>query len=189
MRTHFLKHLCMLAVLGPGLLSAPARAGQADATAAIVFKGTSTLHDFEGTVATRPFVATFHEDAATGQLRVTAKALLNVLDMNTDNNKRDKNMLKMLGQNNHNLITGSLNDAPVSPTGTSRATLRLNIRDVVQDVAVTLSEWHRDGDQANCSMAFDVSLRAFDLKPPSVMGVIRVGDTVHIECKINGTVQ
>ena len=189
MRTQLLKRLCILAALGLGLLTAPARAGQANATAAIVFKGTSTLHDFEGTVATRPFVATFHEDAATGQLRVTTKAALNVLDMNTDNKSRDKKMFKMLQQEKFAVIAGMLDDAIVPKEGSREEKLRLSICGVEQEVTATLSDFGKSGDQIICRMSFDVSLKAFGLKPPAVMGVIRVGDAVHIECKIQGMVQ
>ena len=42
------------------------------------------------------------------------------------------------------------------------------------------------GDLVNCSMALPVSLKALTLKRPAVMGLIRIGDTVQIECTIQG---
>jgi hypothetical protein len=106
--------------------------------------------------------------------------------MTTDHKERDKNMFKMLDQETFTLISGSLNDAVLPTTGTATATLRLKIRDVEREVEVTLSNYKRTGDQVSCSMAFPVSLKAFNLKRPSVMVLIRVGDTVQIECTIQG---
>jgi polyisoprenoid-binding protein YceI len=189
MRIPFLKYICILAVLGSGLATANAQTVEANAKAAIVFKGTSTLHDFEGSVSTRPFTAFFSADPATGQLRVTATAALNVSEMNTDNKQRDKNMMKLLEQKNFSTISATLQEATIPTTGTNQAVLRVKIRDIEQNVTATLSEWKRDGNHASCKMTFQVSLTAFGLKPPSIMGVIRVGDTVNIECTIEGAVK
>lgn len=180
------KHLCILIALSLSLLPASAGANTAEATAAIVFSGTSTLHDFEGIVISKPFTVTAEEDADSGAMRVSATAVLNVQDMTTDHKKRDKNMFKMFDQETFTLISGSLNDAVLPTAGTSTATLRLKIRDIEQDVEVTLSDFKRIGDQVSCSMAFPISLKAFSLKQPSVMGLIRVGDTVQIKCTIQG---
>ena len=180
------KYLCILIALGLSLLPASAGANTAEATAAIIFSGTSTLHDFEGTVISKPFTVTAEEDADSGAVRVSATAVLNVQDMTTDHKKRDKNMFKMLEQETFTLISGSLHDAVLPTTGTTTATLRLKIRDVEQDVEVALSDYKRTGDQVSCTMAFPVSLKAFNLQRPSVLGLIRVGDTVQIKCTIQG---
>jgi len=189
MRTPFIKHRCLLAALGLGLMLAPAQAEEAKATSAIVFKGTSTLHGFEGSVTSQPFIVTFNQKPETGQVVVSAAAAVSVPDMTTAHKKRDKNMYKMLDQKNFTLISGALADAPIPAEGTGKAILKLKIRNVEREVAATLSDWKRDAGQVGCKMAFDVSLKAFGLKPPSVLGVIRVGDTVQVECNLQGTVQ
>lgn len=169
------------------LLTMGTLAETADATAFIAFKGTSTLHGFEGTVATQPFALTFQEDPATGQISFAANASLNVGNMNTNHKKRDKNMLKMLDQKNFNLISGSLPETSFPTSGTGNAKLTLKIRDIEQDVEVSLSNWKREGNKISVDMKFSISLASFSLKPPSVMGVIRVGDTVTVECEVEGT--
>lgn len=176
--------LIALALLAPGL-----RADTAKSTATIVFKGTSTLHDFEGSVTSQPFLVTFKQDSETGQVVVSAAAAVSVANMTTAHKKRDKNMLKMLDQKNFALISGTLADAPIPAEGTGKAVLKLKIRGVEKNVEATLSHWKRADDQVSCEMALDVSLKAFGLKPPSVLGLIRVGDTVHVECNLQGTVQ
>jgi polyisoprenoid-binding protein YceI len=168
-------------------LQATIHAGEVAASAAIRFAGTSTLHGFSGTVATQPFSAIFREDGKTSQVHISATATINVLDMNTQHKKRDKNMFKMLDAENFTLITGVLTDAPLPKEGGSEVPLRLTIRNVEQTVTATLSDLQRDGNSASCLMTFSVSLKAFDLKPPSVLGVIRVGDTVTVECTVQGT--
>jgi len=169
------------------LLLASAHAEEVEATATIAFHGTSTLHGFEGTVDTAPFIATLREDAETGSLHVSATTTINVLDMTTHHKKRDKNMFKMLNPQDFSLITGVLVDAPLPREGTSEVTLHLTIHDVEQEVPATLSDWKHEGDLGSCRMTFSVSLKEFGLKAPSVMGLIRVGDIVNVECTLQGT--
>lgn len=160
-----------------------------EATATIKFTGDSTLHGFEGTVATQPFAVEINEDAVTGKLRLSATTAVRVPDMTTHHGKRDKNMFKMLDLENFTLISGALTDAAVPQDGSGEALLRLKIRDVEQEIVATLSDWKRGDGQASCRMAFPVSLKAFGLKAPSVAGLIRVGDTVMVECMLKGTEQ
>jgi len=169
------------------LLLASAQAEEVEAMATIAFHGTSTLHGFEGTVDTAPFTATFRKDDETGQLYVSATATVSVLDMTTHHKKRDKNMFKMLNPQDFSLITGVLANAPLPEEGSSEVILHLKIHDVEQEVPATLSDWKREGDLGSCRMVFSVSLKAFGLKAPSVMGLIRVGDIVNVECILKGT--
>ncbi|MDF7799368.1 YceI family protein [Pontiellaceae bacterium B1224] len=171
-------------------IAASAETQQADATAVIQFKGNSTLHDFEGLVKTQPFTATFFDETPNGPVLVSAKASFTVLEMSTDHGKRDKNMRKMLDQKQFPIITGTLTNAELPTFGTnSTANLHLRIRDIEQEVPVTLSEWERAGNLGTFRMTFPISLKAFDLKAPSVLGLIRVGDTVEIDCSVTGTFQ
>lgn len=171
------------------LLLASSQAGTFSGTASIEFKGTSTLHEFEGSVKARPFLATFREDAKTGRILVTASTEVKVLEMSTQNRKRDKNMFKMFDAKHHPLIHGALADAPIPTEGAAEIPLKIKIRDVEQELVATLSDFRREGDEASCRMVFSVSLSAFDLKAPSVMGLIRVGDTVTVECLVRGILQ
>lgn len=187
MYTRKYKHCCTLAALTLSVIFAPVFADQLKATATIDFHGTSTLHGFDGSVTSQTFTAIFAE-MEDGQATVSATAKLNVSDMTTLHGKRDKNMLKMLDQKNFDLITGTLSAAKLPAKGSSTAPMKLKIRDVEQQVEATLSDYIRDGDQATCVMTFPISLKAFGLKRPSVMGLIRVGDLVTVECTIQGRI-
>ncbi|WP_372806909.1 hypothetical protein [Pontiella sp.] len=167
-----------------GLALSLAASGAVVGKANIRFKGTSTLHDFEGTVPARPFSATVAAGATNGQMVVCASTVLRVDAMTTEHKKRDKNMLNMLDQSNYAEISGSLTNAPISLTEKTAATLHLKIRDVEQQVPVVLSDWTREGDLMSGLMSFPVSLKTFKLQAPTVMGIIRVGDTVDVECTI-----
>jgi len=171
------------------LLLASAQGGEFDGLAKITFKGTSTLHDFEGTATSAPFDATFSEEGKTGQLYVSASTSVVILKMDTQNKKRDKKMFKMFETQTYALITGSLEKAPVPTAGSGEATLLLKIHGVEKEIIATLSDFTHDDKTAQCKMTFTISLKAFGLKPPSVIGLIRVGDTVQVECIVTGTLK
>ena len=179
-----LKIYFSLAIIGLVLSNAAAGTGKAQASTSIHFEGSSTLHGFEGTVNTQPFFALFREDKESGKIWISTKAMLNVSDMTTEHKKRDKNMLKMFEQPRFASITGTLTEVEIPMTGTNTVSLLLKIRDVEKNIDVTLSNWKREDHLATFNMTFPVSLKAFNLKGPSVMGVIRVGDIVHVECSI-----
>lgn len=182
-----LKYLCLLAATGMLLVSA--RAGEVTTTASITFRGTSTLHGFEGTVTPAPFPVIFRKDSETGRTNISATVTVNVADMTTQHNKRDKNMFKMLDAENFTTISGTLTNALIPAEGSGEATVHLKIHGVEQDITATLSDLKIDETQSTCRMEFPVSLAAFGLKPPSVIGLIRVGDTVTVECTLQGTLK
>lgn len=171
------------------LLATSIRADEFQGTATIEFRGSSTLHDFEGTVAAKPFSATYHASEKSGEWRVSAKTSLSVLDMTTRNKKRDNNMFKMLDPKNFELISGSITNATIPSEGSRETPVKVKIRDVELELGAILSDFKRDGDQASCRMDFPVSLKAFGLKPPSVMGIIRVDDTVEVSCIVQGHIE
>jgi polyisoprenoid-binding protein YceI len=168
-------------------IAASAETQNAAATADIQFKGSSTLHSFEGKVKTKPFTLAFISETTNSPMRVSGTASFNVLEMSTDNGKRDKKMRKMLDQEQFPTITGTLTNAELPTTGSSSATLHLRIRDIEQDVPVTLMYLERAGDLVTFNVIFPVSLKEFGLKAPSVVGLIRVADTVEIDCSVTGT--
>jgi hypothetical protein len=187
MNKSIFKMLASLAA-SAALVQSIAQAENLTATADIQFSGSSTLHDFEGTASSQPFVARFTEDRETGQLKVAAKASLSVKDMGTENSKRDNNMFKMFDLEHFKLITGELAETAIPLQGSTQATLRLTIRNVERDVDATISGVQRDANHISCKMQFPISLKAFDLKGPSVLGLIRVDDTVYVACTINGQI-
>ena len=177
-----------LMAAGMALLLPAVRAETLVATADIVFRGSSTLHDFEGMATSQPFKADFQENAEDGTLTVSAKTTLNVAGMTTDSKKRDRNMYNMFDIAHFANIEGQLPEIAVSETDATKAPLHLKICDVEQDVTAIISNVERNKEAISCTMTFPVSLKAFNLKGPSVMGFIRVDDTVQVECNIKGKI-
>jgi polyisoprenoid-binding protein YceI len=172
--------LALLPVLG---LNAAEKADQPSATytgtANVRFYGTSTLHDFEGQVTSRPFKLTIEGDG-----KWSADADAPVAQMSTDNKRRDNNMYEMLGSSVFPSLHGSVKNAPVPRGGSQVVQGTLKIRNVEHKVPVTISGWKRDGDSVSFHGEAAVSLSAYGLKAPSVMGVVRVGDTVTLRADV-----
>lgn len=167
----------------------PAQAATINADAQIVFHGSSTLHDFEGTVTAPPFHVELQQVGGEERVTVKADAVVKVGAMTTDNRKRDKNMFRMFDLEHYALIEGSLPETVISVKEPTKVKLLLKIRNEQHEVEATISDVRLDGNKMSCRMTFAVSLQSFHLKAPSVMGVIRVDDTVQVECTIKSAAE
>jgi hypothetical protein len=72
--------------------------------------------------------------------------------------------------------------------GTASIDLHLRIRDVERKVRATAGNLKESGERVTFDLEFPVSLGEFELKPPSVLGIIRVGDTVSVKAAFTLTV-
>lgn len=151
--------------------------------AAVRFTGDSTLHGFAGTGTSEAFDAVIRigDD---GTARLTARVAVPVASLDTGNESRDRNMMKMFESVAHPAVEGTLVDTPLPSDGDLTVPMTLRIHGTEHPVDAVLSRATRDGDTITLRLAFDVSLRQYGLKPPSVMGVIRVADTVRVECDV-----
>lgn len=148
------------------------------AQALIHFAGTSTLHDFGGQLPAQPFSLIL----SNGVWFASAEVLSG--RMATANEKRDRKMHQMLGTNAFPEIRGVVAGAPLpGPAGTN-VTLKLIIRDQTNAVPVRISAWAETSHEIKFHADWEVSLEDFGLKPPSVLGVIRVGDRVKLEADV-----
>jgi hypothetical protein len=66
--------------------------------------------------------------------------------------------------------------------------LLLRIRGVERRVRATASNLKESGERVTFDLEFPVSLGEFDLKAPSVLGIIRVGDKVSVKATFTLTV-
>ena len=151
--------------------------GQAD----IEFQATSTLHDFSGTVRTEPFQASVELDGSAATLGGTA--VVAVARMDTRHAKRDENMRKMFEAPRFPLITGVLEPTRIDPAAPAQVPLRLRIRDRVQTVPVTLTDWRVEPDRVQFDLTMVLSLEQFGLTPPVLLGFIKVGDAVTVRIR------
>jgi hypothetical protein len=169
----------LLAVLLPYVgLAEPSGPSHWPAEAIIHFDATSTLHDFGGIVHAQPFVLQVSSNHWSAEGDVLAGL------MNTASAKRDQNMHEMFKTNDYPRIHGKVEQAAVPASGTTNATLSLKIRDQLHDLPVVVSAWSETDSNVTFRAEWDVSLKQFQLKPPSVLGVIRVGDVVHLSADV-----
>lgn len=150
------------------------------------FSGTSTLHDFSGLATSK--VARVKWTPAEQSIFLSAEAIeFNVASMTTHHKKRDKNMMKMFQPAEYPLITGSLKNWELGNSQKNEAVLLLKIQKKMLEIPVTLSAVTQDKEGLHFSSEFTISLKAFGLKRPSALGVIRVGDEVRL--KVDTTVR
>jgi hypothetical protein len=151
------------------------------ARAVIRFAATSTLHDFDGQLSAEPFTLLI----SNGTWSASADVLAG--QMATENTKRDRNMHRMLGTNDHPRIHGAVAPVPIAGSGGTNVTLNLKIRDRAQDLPVRIMNWTESSGEIRFRAAWELSLKQYGLKPPSVAGIIRVGDTVKLEADVVAT--
>jgi hypothetical protein len=150
------------------------------------FHGTSTLHDFDGHATAMPSEATWTPEGQGGTLSVK-EVHFTVKDLSTDHEKRDKNMMKMFEPDSWSGIVGVIQDWQLTPGEASEQELELQIHGTTVQVPVQVTGFEATEQGYRLICDFELSLKACDLKRPSVLGLIRVGDTVtlHVETELS----
>ena len=180
------------------LLSAtPAFAGEVRGICDVRFQGTSTLHDFPGKGVCSPFNAPMVHDAAGRAILPSVEVEVPVAEMRTENDSRDGKMREMFQADRFPRIHASVRGVDVvrlreemgkDPEGKAPLDLLLRIRDVERRVRATAGNLKETGERVTFALEFPVSLKEFGLKPPSVLGIIRVGDKGSVKATFHLTV-
>ncbi len=172
------------------LLSGYAFAGSIQGTCDVRFFGTSTLHDFDGTVRSIPFTAAVSRDAAGNPVVPSVELEFPVADMRTGIETRDGKMREMFQSDRYPVIRAEVKDVEA---GRFREAMRnaqggkvpldvtVLIRGVQRKVQATAYNWKEKGGRVGFDIEFPLSLKEFELKAPSVIGLIRVGDRVVVK--------
>jgi polyisoprenoid-binding protein YceI len=178
----------------PGDVPAPARIrGDCD----VAFLGTSTLHGFSGSVRCQPFAAILAHDPMGKEVLPSVEVEVPVAGMDTRNKSRDGQMRGMFQADRFPRIHASVRDVNVDrlreemgkdPEGKAPLDLLLRIRDVERKVRAMASRLKESGERVTFAIEFPVSLKEFDLKAPTVLGFIRVGDKVSVKATFTLTV-
>jgi hypothetical protein len=151
------------------------------AQAVVHFSGTSTLHDFGGQLPAQPFSLILSNDTWFATAEVLAGR------MATASEKRDRKMHLMLGTNAFPTIQGWVVAAPMPGAAGTNAMLNLRIRDQTNSLPVRVTAWTETSRVITFHADWELSLEDFGLKPPSVIGVIRVGDRVKLQADVTAT--
>ena len=157
----------------------------------------STLHEVSGSARCQPFTVRIARDASGKEVVPVVEVDVPVAAMDTRNRSRDGQMREMLRSDRFPLIRGAARDVDVERLrveigkgrgGNASIGLLLRIRDVERKVLATASNLRESGERVTFDLEFPVSLGEFDLKAPSVLGIIRVGDKVSVKATLTLTV-
>jgi polyisoprenoid-binding protein YceI len=174
---------------GAALADAPV-SGTIRGACDVGFLVSSTLHDIPGSARCLPFAAVLSRDAAGRQVIPVVEVEVPVAGMDTRNRSRDRQMREMFRSERFPRIHAAAHDVNVDRLreemgkgreGKSPLDLLLRIRDVERKVRATASRLEESGGRATFDLEFPVSLGEFDLKAPSVLGIVRVGDKVSVK--------
>ncbi len=161
-----------------------ARAGAAlTGECSIEFTGHSTLHDFRGTVHSQPFEVAVAQ-AENGEETWSVDVNVTADQMNTGNGARDRKMRALLKVVEFPIIRGAVaRAAPAAfrnAAGPSKLPLKLSLLARDSQVEADVSNWQEDEKRVEFDMAFPVSLGQYGVKPPSMMGMMKVSDRVDV---------
>lgn len=186
--------LAFLAWLG----EAPVLAQSSDWNGAcrVTFSGKSTLHPFEGKVDAEPFTVSIQNFETPATARASASVVVKVAKMDTDNEKRDAEMRKSLDAATYSEIRVSVKDLAPEATNPKMAgelpqptviPFQLHIKGKTLSVKGRVSDWSYADNQIRFTISFPVSLAAAGIKPPSVLGLVKVKDEVSVAAKLKLT--
>jgi hypothetical protein len=157
-------------------------------TSDVKFHGSSTLHDFDGTVKRVPLRVTV-APGENGRV-VSATSNVEVKQMNTADEKRDTAMWTMFQQAKFRSLKVEVNGAseralmpPGGKPGSMPVTLTIaGKRGTVNAVVTNIVE---SPTQGAFDLSFPISLKAFSLEPPKTLaGLIKVADTVEVNVHV-----
>lgn len=163
----------------------------------VAFLVTSTLHDVPGSARCLPFTAVLARDAAGREVIPSVEVEVPVAGMDTRNRSRDGQMREMFLSERFPRIRAAATNVDVERIRAEARKgrgeepsidLLLRIRDVERRVRATAGNLKESGERVTFDIEFPVSLREFDLKAPSVLGIIRVGDRVSVKANFTLTV-
>ena len=182
--TGWIRPVC-IALLGLGLATG-ASAEVWTGTASIEFDAVSTLHDFTGTAPAEPFRCSIVREE--GFVTLGGTALVAVAKMDTRHAKRDANLRAMFEAGSHPFISGAAAsirfEDGIPPASIP---LQIAIRDRARTVPAALSDWRQEDGEIRFELTLTISLQAFELEPPVLLGLIRVGDAVAVRARVRLT--
>ena len=165
-------------------LPALGQAAEYQAECSINFRASATLHDFQGTGRCQPFTV----NETDGVLHIP-EVSVPVASLETGNTKRDRQMREMFEAEKFPLIVGQSGTISLSvirqaladrTAGTPDIPITLRIRDIQQEIVAKVRNYLEQEDRIAADLEFTVSLQEYQLEPPSIFGIIRVGDLVNV---------
>jgi polyisoprenoid-binding protein YceI len=156
----------------------------------IQFFGSSTFHGFSGEVRSRPFQLEPQLDMPSGRARWSGAVEIEVAEMNTGIERRDRKMREMFDADRFPRIVANFSNVGDAALANARSGgefdlgFDLTIREAKRPVTAKASHWIEQGRGASFDVAFELSLEAFGLEVPPVLGLLRVGDAVTVHAHV-----
>ena len=182
--------LLVFASLGMAFVMSNAQAEKIKGWAEVKFFGASTLHDFEGAVRSRVFEVEVEGDQVDATDLKGVEITVPVKKMDTGNRRMNKNMHKMFEADKHPTITAKLTGISEKTDGSeggkdvANIQFDIKIREVSKQLRAVVKNIKTSNQEVMFNLELDVSVKAFKLKPPTMLGVLRVGDNVRVEVEI-----
>jgi hypothetical protein len=160
-------------------------------TARITFSGTSTLHDWSGSVRARPFTLQVTSGPNDRPLHLRSQVVVDAAEMDTADKRRDAVMHRCMQVTEHPLIE-ALIDVPAQDVASdgkkpTRLPLKLQLMGKSHAMVADIRNWRLSGDKAEFDLHCDLSLKEAGIVIPSVLWVIRVGDTIRLHAAVQLT--
>jgi len=163
-------------------------------TCKVAFAGKSTLHDFDGTVSAEPFTVTITNFENPASADASAEVLVKASKMDTGNKKRDVEMRKSLDLDTYPEISVSVKNLTAEKTNprTSGAApeptvipFTLKLKGKTHQLTGKVSDWSYADDRITCTVSFPISLSEAGIKPPSVLGLVKVKDGIAVTARLS----
>jgi hypothetical protein len=129
----------------------------------------------------------------TASLENPGVVLVPVLGMDTDNERRDRQMRKMFDSERYPHIQGTIPpfdpfriaaQLAAPPLEGTPLEFDLKIRDVSHRVQASAMNFQETAGEISFEMEFPLSLKTYQLEPPTALGFIRVGDQIQVRMAI-----
>lgn len=165
-------------------------------TCKVHFSGQSTLHDFEGTVAADPFTVSVSDIANPADATASATVVVRASGMDTGNEKRDVEMHKSMDVANHPEIVVEIDHLAVASTRPAadgpvpRPTVipfKMTLKGKSHEINGQVSNWSYSEKEASFTVSFPVSLKNSGIKPPNVLGLVKVKDEILVSASLRLT--
>jgi polyisoprenoid-binding protein YceI len=142
----------------------------------VKFTGDSTLHGFSGIVHRGEAIKLAGDDGH-DRVRITVP----VLSLDTDHRARDKRMYTMFEADSFRVITGEADLEVVLDEHALEVPLIITMHGVAREVIARRAAHAAE----KVELELDLALTSFDLTPPSVLGMIKVDDRVHVAVSLD----
>lgn len=151
----------------------------------VEFRGSAPMDRFRGKAEARPFDVDV-SDGENGAKRAAWTVEVSPGGMTTFKKARDREMHEMFHVAEFPLISGVASNVDLpGPDGGQQPVMipfSLTMHGVTRPMTAAVSNYNDSGDRISFDASFVVSVKSFNLRPPVLMGMIHVRDTVPVVC-------